>query len=175
KISPKLTISAGLRYELTPPWNDTFGNNFNTLLPVFPKVGDISTTYGTPSTPATFNPDGTVKTPGTYNSNSPYYARQGNCDPANVYQGLAVRWTASKVVCSNGVVPNGPLMKTTYTNFAPRLGVSYSPNAKTVIRAGYGIFYTQDIGNAYFDMARNIAGRVSVTNQNSTQIGSPSN
>ena len=31
KLSPKLTISAGLRYELTPPWNDTFGNNFNTL------------------------------------------------------------------------------------------------------------------------------------------------
>ena len=175
KISPKLTISAGLRYELTPPWNDTFGNNFNTLLPVFPKVGDISTTYGTPSTPATFNPDGTVKTPGTYNSNYPYYARQGNCDPANVYQGLAVRWTASKVVCSNGVVPNGPLMKTIYTNFAPRLGVSYSPNAKTVIRAGYGIFYTQDIGNAYFDMARNIAGRVSVTNQNSVSPGAASN
>src|SRR6185312_10903961 len=65
KISPKVTISAGLRYELTPPWNDTYGNNFNTLLPVFPKVGDISTTYGTPSTPAVFNPDGTLKTPGT--------------------------------------------------------------------------------------------------------------
>src|SRR6185437_11952080 len=41
KITPKLTISAGLRYELTPPWNDTFGNNFNTLIPVFPKLGDI--------------------------------------------------------------------------------------------------------------------------------------
>jgi hypothetical protein len=37
-----------------------------------------------------------------------------------------------------------------------------------VIRTGYGIFYTQDIGNAYFDMARNIAGRVTYTNTNST-------
>ena len=60
------------------------------------------------------------------------------------------------------MVPNGPLMNTHYTNFAPRFGISYSPNAKMVIRAGYGIFYTQDIGNAYFDMARNIAGRVTV-------------
>ena len=157
KISPKLTISAGLRYELTPPWNDTYGNNFNTLLPVFPKLGDTSTTYSS--------------------SQYPYYVRQGNCDPSNVYQGLAIRWTASKVVCSNGVVPNGPLMKTPYNNFAPRLGISFSPTAKMVIRTGYGIFYTQDIGNAYFDMARNIAGRVTVTNQNSTTagLGSPSN
>ncbi len=38
---------------------------------------------------------------------------------------------------------------------------------RLVIRAGYGIFYTQDIGNAYFDMARNIAGRVTYTNTDS--------
>jgi len=54
-------------------------------------------------------------------------------------------------------------MNTHYLNFAPRFGVSYAPTAKTVVRAGYGIFYTQDIGNAYFDMARNIAARVSYT------------
>jgi hypothetical protein len=59
------------------------------------------------------------------------------------------------------MLPNNAMMDTHYTNFAPRFGVSYSPNARLVIRAGYGIFYTQDIGNAYFDMARNIAGRVS--------------
>ena len=155
KFSPKVTISTGLRYELTPPWNDTFGNNFNVLLPVTPKLGDTSTTY--PS------------------SQNPYYVRQGNCAPSDVYKGLSVRWTASTAVCSNGVVPNGPLMHTHYTNIAPRFGISYSPNERMVIRAGYGIFYTQDIGNAYFDMARNIAGRVSVTNQNSVTLGSNSN
>jgi hypothetical protein len=155
KVSPELTMSVGLRYELTPPWNDTFGNNFNTLFPVIPKVGDVSTTYSA--------------------SQYPYYVRQGNCDPANVYQGIAIRWTASKAVCSNGVVPNGALMKTVYTNFAPRFGISYSPTTKMVIRTGFGIFYTQDIGNAYFDMARNIAGRVTVNNQNAATLGSPSN
>ena len=175
KITPKVTISAGLRYELTPPWNDTLGNNFNTVFPVIPKVGDVSTTYGTASTPATYNADGSLKTPGTYNSNYPYYARQGNCDPANVYNGIAIRWTTTKAVCSNGSIPNGPLMNTIYTNIAPRFGISYSPNAKLVIRTGYGIFYTQDIGNAYFDMARNIAGRVTVSNQNATTLGSSSN
>ena len=171
KVTPKFTVSLGLRYELTPPWNDTFGNNFNTLFPVIPKVGDISTTYGTASTPATYNPDGSVKTPGVYNPNYPYYARQGNCDPADVYKGIAIRWTNTNAVCSNGRVPNGALMNTSYTNFAPRIGFSYSPNAKMVIRTGYGIFYTQDIGNAYFDMARNIAGRVTAVNLNAGTPG----
>src|SRR6185437_9871630 len=69
----------------------------------------------------------------------------------------------------------GALMNTIYTNFAPRFGISYSPNAKLVIRTGFGIFYNQDIGNAYFDMARNIAGRVTVNNQNSQTFGTASN
>jgi hypothetical protein len=149
KLLPNLTISAGLRYELTPPWNDTFGNNFNVKLQALPKMGDVSTAYP--------------------QSQWPYYVRQGTCDPANVYQGLAIRWTTTlgpPPVCSNGTLPNGPLLDTRYLNFAPRLGISYSPTTKTVIRTGYGIFYTQDIGNAYFDMARNIAGRVTVTNAN---------
>ena len=147
KILSNITISAGLRYELTPPWNDTFGNNFNVMLQVLPKMGDTSTTYS--------------------QNQWPYYVRQGNCAPADVYQGLSIRWTTPlgpSPVCSNGVLPNGPLLDTHYLNFAPRFGISYSPLATTVIRAGYGIFYSQDIANAYFDMARNIAGRVSVSN-----------
>ena len=154
KITQKLTISAGLRYELTPPWNDTFGNNFTVDLPVLPKEGDISTTYP--------------------QSQWPFYVRQGNCSPADVYQGLSIRWTASTIglgsppVCSNGKLPNGPLLDTQYLNFAPRFGIAYSPNSKLVIRTGYGIFYTQDIGNAYFDMARNIAGRVTFNNSDTT-------
>ncbi len=151
KLFPNLTISAGLRYELTPPWNDTLGNDFNVDLQVKPKQGDTSTTY--PQT------------------QWPFYVRQGSCSAANVYQGLSIRWTTKlgpPPVCSNGTLPNGPLLDTRYLNFAPRLGISYSPTAKTVIRTGYGIFFTQDIGNAYFDMARNIAGRVTFTNTDAT-------
>jgi hypothetical protein len=33
--------------------------------------------------------------------------------------------------------------KTWWKGFAPRLGIAYSVNPKTVVRAGYGIFYTQ--------------------------------
>lgn len=150
KMLANLTISLGLRYELTPPWNDTFGNNFNVNLQVLPKLGDTSTTYA--------------------QTLWPFYVRQGTCSPADVYQGLSIRWTTTlglPPVCSNGLMPNGPLLDTRYFNFAPRFGISYSPNARMVVRAGYGIFYTQDIGNANFDMARNIAGRVTYTNTDS--------
>ena len=44
-------------------------------------------------------------------------------------------------------------------NFAPRLGLSYSPSNRWTIRAGGGIFYVQDTANPTFDMARNQAGR----------------
>src|SRR5215469_2606935 len=65
-------------------------------------------------------------------------------------------------------------MNTDYRNFAPRLGVSWSPDSRLVVRAGVGVFYNQDIGNAYFDMARNIAGRVTQTSgQNGGTVGVP--
>ena len=54
-------------------------------------------------------------------------------------------------------------MNTSYRDFAPRVGIAFSPSVNTVIRAGWGVFYNQDIGNAYFDLARNIAGRVTQT------------
>ena len=47
-------------------------------------------------------------------------------------------------------------------DFAPRIGITYSPDSKWVIRAGAGMFYNQDTGNPRFDMARNLAGRVRV-------------
>ena len=46
------------------------------------------------------------------------------------------------------------------TNFAPRIGVVWSPSPKTSVRTGYGIFYAQDSTNPVFDMSRNIQGRI---------------
>jgi carboxypeptidase family protein len=157
KVTPKLTLSLGLRYELTPPWVDQLNNDFTVALP---------TLYFAPQAPQ---------------SQWPYFVREGNCsDP---YQGLAINWTntagaagsqaSPPPVCSNGTYPRA-LMDTQYKNFAPRAGISYSPDSKLVIRTGFGIFYSQDIGNAVFDMARNIAGRVTQTSgQNGGTVGVP--
>ena len=157
KITPKLTLSLGLRYELTPPWTDLLNNDFTVALP------HLSFTPQTPQ------------------SQWPYFVREGNC--TNPYQGLSINWTnvagvsgsqaSPPPVCSNGAYPR-QLMQTQYKNFAPRVSISYSPDSKFVIRSGFGIFYSQDIGNAVFDMARNIAGRVTQTSgQNGGTVGVP--
>jgi hypothetical protein len=135
KLTQKLTLSLGLRYELTPPWYNQLGNDFNIISPQI--VEQVAAPV----------------------SQQPYYVRQGNCsDP---YQGLNIRWISTPAVCSNGLLPGG-LMQTRYNDWAPRIGLAYSPDSKTVIRVGVGRFFNQDIGNARFDLSRNIAARVSV-------------
>ena len=44
------------------------------------------------------------------------------------------------VVPGDAGVPNG-LSETYYKSFAPRIGLAWSPNQKTTVRAGFGIFY----------------------------------
>jgi hypothetical protein len=137
KVTPKLTLSLGLRYELTPPFTNTLGNYFTVKIPKIEFIANAP------------------------QADWPFFVRQGKgcTDP---YEGLAIRWTSTNAVCGGGL--NNNLRETKYKNFAPRLGIAYSPNDKTVIRAGFGIFYMQDIANAeYFDMARNIAARVDLT------------
>lgn len=136
KVTPKLTVSLGLRYELTPPFTDLLNNLFIVHVPHI------------------------YMTPGAPQSDWPYFVRQGNCtDPYAANPPISVRWTKTPAVCSNGVLPN-QLMKTRHTDFAPRLGIAFSPDAKTVIRTGIGIFFAQDNANSvYFDLGRNLAVR----------------
>jgi hypothetical protein len=142
KVTSKLTLSLGLRYEITPPFLDTLGNLFTVNLPYILDFAN-----------APLN---------TY----PSFVRQGNCsDP---YAGINIRWPKITTVCSNGLL-NDRLMKTSYTDFAPRIGIAYAPSSKWVFRLGYGFFYNQDAGNAVFDMARNIAGRFRVN----SAVGTP--
>jgi hypothetical protein len=139
KVTPKLTLTLGLRYELTPPWTNTRNNQFTVAIPQILAVSNAPV------------------------SQTPFMTRQGNCsDPYVGPPPLAIRWTTVSAKCSNDALPN-QLMKTSYKDFAPRIGFAFTPSAKTVIRAGWGVFYNQEIGNAYFDLARNIAGRVTLT------------
>ena len=136
KVTPKLTLSLGLRYELVPPFTDQTNNLFIVDVPQ------------------------NILTPGAPQTDWPFFVRQGNCtDPYAGPPAISVRWTKTPVVCSNGLLSN-QLMQTRRNDFAPRFGIAYSPDAKTVIRSGFGKFYSQDNGNSpYFDLARNLAVR----------------
>jgi hypothetical protein len=144
KLTPKLTLSLGLRYELTPPWYNNLNNLFITYVPHIQ---------------ANSNPPA---------SETPYMVRQGNCsDPYAGPPPLNIRWTTVDAKCSNGLLPD-QLLKTSYRDFAPRVGIAYSPDSKTVVRIGWGMFYNQEIGNAWFDLARNIGGRVTLQGNTGT-------
>ncbi|MEO8593775.1 MAG: carboxypeptidase regulatory-like domain-containing protein [Candidatus Solibacter sp.] len=146
KITNNLTLTAGLRYEITPPWVNQLNNTFSVSLPYILQAAD---------TPASVQPS---------------MIRMGNCtDPYAGPPALNIRWTTVSAHCSQGELPDA-LMRTSYRDWAPRVGLSYSPDQKTVVRAGFGVFYNQDIGNAYFDLARNIGGRVQLT----ADTGTPS-
>jgi len=49
--------------------------------------------------------------------------------------------TNSLVFAKNGSMADRALVNPQYKNWAPRLGLAYSLNSKTVIRSGYGISY----------------------------------
>ncbi|MCU1257795.1 MAG: hypothetical protein JWO80_680 [Bryobacterales bacterium] len=123
KVTPKLTVNFGLRYELEPPFRDKYDhivniafNWANTMLPEYVRAGTGDFYAGNPPPP--------FQLP----SNIPY--------------------------TRNGMFGNRAY-QTSYKDWAPRLGITWSVDNKTVIRAGGGIYYIREIGNAQFDLVRN--------------------
>jgi hypothetical protein len=134
KITQRVTLALGLRYELTPPWEDQTGTLFNGIVRQDLQAQNVA--------------DRSVY---------PFFMRQGPAsnDP---YAGIALRWTDIEVR-QDGSLGNR-LVGTDKNDFAPRIGVTWAPTDKWVIRTGGGMFYSQDSGNPRFDMARNLAGRL---------------
>lgn len=126
RMTPKLTVTLGLRYELTPPWYEPDRRIMNVQMFGWdPKKVPIMTRAGD----------------GDFN------------------EGLQFRF-ADVIPTQTGDDRLGRrLIHTDRNDFAPRVGISWAPTSKWVIRTGGGFFYTQDQGNPRFDMVRNIAGR----------------
>ncbi|MGH9673137.1 MAG: carboxypeptidase regulatory-like domain-containing protein [Bryobacteraceae bacterium] len=138
KISPKLTLNFGLRYELTPPWEDQTGTLFNGIVRL-----DERRTLADPNQPN--------------RALYPFFMRQG-APRQNCYEGINLRWPDIEVQCDGSL--GNRLVGVDKNDFAPRFGVTWSPTPKWVIRTGGGYFYSQDSGNPRFDMSRNLAGRL---------------
>ena len=138
RLTSKLTLNYGLRYEMTPPWEDQTGKLFNGIVP---HDAHLTLSSANVTDPSLF----------------PYFMRQG-ASRQNCYEGVSLRWPDIQVRC-DGTLGNR-LVGIDKNDFAPRLGLSWSPTPKWVVRAGAGMFYSQDSGNPRFDMARNLAGRL---------------
>jgi hypothetical protein len=141
KVRPNLTVELGLRYEFNPPWSDKNDMLANVEIPYL-----------------AYTPAAAATTP------HPTLCRANTGD---FYQDAIVRFNPAIQIANDGCLGGGSLVESDHTNFAPRLGVAWSPISKLTIRAGAGAFYVQDIGNAVFDIARNMAGR-DATSANTT-------
>jgi hypothetical protein len=133
KLTPKVTLSLGLRYENTPPWEDISGNLTTVYYNAFDNVPNV-----------------------TDKSRYPVFLRQGK-GTGDPYAGLRVRWPDIPLV-QDGRLGNR-MVNRDNNDFAPRIGLAWSPNSKWAVRLGAGMFYNQDQGNPRFDVGRNAAGR----------------
>jgi hypothetical protein len=146
RIHPHLTVSLGFRWEVSQPLLDAAGLEPNVQLQQpLPNQADVS------------NP-----------ALQPVFVRTGNS--GSFYDGINFRyqpyWQANGGVASAlplQTVRDGRmgsrLINSNYHDFAPRIGIAWSPSNKWSIRAGYGIFYSMESKNSIFDLARGMGGR----------------
>jgi hypothetical protein len=135
KVRPNVTVSAGLRYEFIPPWTDTAGRQIVADIPLNtpePQVADRSL--------------------------HPVLIRTGTGD---FYENAGIRFSPDIQVARDGRFGDR-LIQADYTNFAPRIGIAWSPTPRWALRVGVGRFFVQDIGNIVFDKSRNLNGRLTV-------------
>jgi hypothetical protein len=128
RLSPKITISYGLRWEFHPPFTEQKGNLAN-----FDPVNDD-----------VIIPDHALA-PATAFLESINYSGNTN------YQNPSISQQSNVITASQAHVGQG-LRSTYYKNFDPRIGIAYRPfgDSKTVLRAGFGIFTASNLGPQSF-------------------------
>lgn len=110
RISERLTVNAGLRYEYSP-WLNGYKGQVGTFDPTQAKPVIVSGSGPVPDLSAQF------AAPAAYQ-----------------FFGQYIQTSSTAKLPSN-------LTYTDKHQWAPRVGVSYSLNARTVVRAGFGMFY----------------------------------
>ena len=111
KLTPKLTLNLGVRYDYFQPYKENAGQQAN-----FVVTGPLG--IGTGS--------GVVQFPKSQQ---------------NINLGEPFLSALAKDNVTVQFVDNDRLATSQKTNFAPRIGFAYSARPNTVVRAGFGIFY----------------------------------
>jgi hypothetical protein len=134
KITPRVTINLGLRYENHRPWHDKYRGILNVQM-FDPGVG----------------PDGLLR-----GTKVPILTRPGSGD---FYEGIPFRFHDGIPVQAGDQFIGRSMVNADNNDFAPRIGVAYSPTERWTFRTGVGVFYAKDSTQIVWDMGRNMAGR----------------
>jgi hypothetical protein len=132
RVTRKLTLNLGLRYEFFQPYLDKSETSVNSVVPFLSDV---------PNDPTL--------------AHHPVAVRAGIGD---FYEGRNFRYTGINAVRDGRLGKR--LINNDWNNFAPRFGIAYSPNDKWAVRTGFGVFYSAESGNSRFDMNRGMGGRL---------------
>ncbi len=137
KVLPSLSLELGLRYEHTTP-TYAQGNNLVNFDPSQYSAANAPTTITASNIPVGGNLDQGFVTTGL--------VRPGQVPGDQVIRVPGA--TSAFVNAVPGTAPRG--LFPAEDVFGPRVGLSYSINPKTVIRAGFGIFYDKPEGNLVY-------------------------
>ncbi|HLK49161.1 MAG TPA: carboxypeptidase-like regulatory domain-containing protein [Bryobacteraceae bacterium] len=135
RVTPRLTLTIGMRWEAVQPWKDDLQNEVNYQF----QTG----------LPSAVNVDPSLH---------PVLVRAGNGD---FYQGLDFRYVGAQTARDGRL--GDRLVASDWNLLAPRFGIAYSPSNQWSIRTGFGIFYSQESANSRFDLNRGTSGRASQT------------
>jgi hypothetical protein len=118
RITNRLTLNAGVRYEITTPWTEIH-NRLANFLPALDNVFPVGSQQ----------------------------------------------------------IPQDTMYNTNYSDFGPRVGLSFQLTPKTVIRAGFGVFYdfTSESVNSLGNNNAPFAGNLSITNTTGGLPNAPGN
>jgi hypothetical protein len=131
KVSRRLTLNLGLRYEYMMALYSTVNNLANFV----PALYD-------PTKAVQLNSSGQV-VPGSGNIYNGLQRVASGINPDQAY--LVPNATNPAVLAVPAGAPRG--MYPSQNTWAPRVGVAYSLDSKTVIRTGFGLFYDRIQGN----------------------------
>ena len=144
KLSPRLTLNLGVRWEYWSPFEDAgglsadvdFNHNAACVIPAS-LGGGTCVTPGTPGYPAWFGQSSPiVMIPDSGAAQHQILNAEGLL--ADEAAGLPVETAAQAGVSSS-------LWNMPKNNWAPRIGFAYQLDDKTVIRGGYGMYYWRGV------------------------------